>query len=209
MHAARAMRYWTDPWARTLHVRYHSVLDAVWGIEVHKAITRDLLHCIREQPVGTLAVFHYPSPHYPYVRSEDGQYRTPLSVGWDYEDLQAYDRALIGMDRTVGEVIAAMREAGRFDNALLILTSDHAWKWNPKRKSGKLRTSLTHVPLMVKLPRQRQGLAVHMPFETRAIHTIVNEAIAGKMNFEDLDGFVKQVLALRSPSSPPENLAAR
>ncbi len=197
MHLVRAMSYWTDPWATTFHSRFHLALDGVWAIRIHESITADVLYCIRNLPPNTLGFFHHPLPHYPYILNEAGGYRKPLEVGWDYEDPEEYHRALVGMDKAVGEFVSAMKEAGRFDDALLILTSDHGWTFDPNRKppsgarkTGETGTPLTHVPLMVKLPGQRRSISVETRFETRSLRMLIDRVVGGMTVPGEIDGLL-------------------
>jgi hypothetical protein len=70
------------------------------------------------------------------------------------------------VDRLVGELTASLREAGIYDEALVIVTADHGIAFQPGRASralddgaldDDLLTELMWVPLFVKLPGQEAG----------------------------------------------------
>lgn len=89
------------------------------------------------------------------------------SVAWDLNPsreqlhrLRAYYYANVEMiDREVGEILDALEEAGRLDNAIIIFTSDHgdclgdhglSQKWAPYEE-------VTRVPLIISAPQRFQG----------------------------------------------------
>lgn len=70
-----------------------------------------------------------------------------------------YYDATIGMaDAFVGRVVAALEEAGRYDDAMIVVTSDHGEELGEHGYFGHGRSvyrANTHVPLIVKLPAGR------------------------------------------------------
>lgn len=89
------------------------------------------------------------------------------SVAWDLDPsreqlhrLRAYYYANVEMiDREVGEILDALEETGRLDNAIIIFTSDHgdclgdhglSQKWAPYEQ-------VTRVPLIISAPKRFQG----------------------------------------------------
>jgi hypothetical protein len=208
-HVARAMRYWTDPWARTAHSRYHLALDAKWAIRIHDSITRDILHCLRTEPANTIALFHCPFPHYPYVQDDGTRYRSPMKVRWDHGNLGEYELSLRNLDRMIGRFVTALKEANRYDEALLVLTADHEWMFDPARKAGHIASPLTRVPLIVKLPRQQHGRVVDTRFETRRLHTLLRHTLDPAARRDDPEGLLARVLADCERHSEPPRLTGR
>ncbi len=194
-HLARAMRYWTDPWARTFHARYHLALDATWAVRIHQSVTRDVLYCLRHEPPNTIALFHCPFPHYPYVQDRQSEYRPPSHVRWDQHNLEEYELALRNLDHMVGRFVAALTQADRFDAALIVLTADHEWMFDPDREGRPVAPPLTHVPLIVKLPRQHEPQVVETRFETRRIRTLLDHTLDPAVDLTDSRGLLARVLA--------------
>jgi len=120
---------------------------------------------------------HYLPPHQPYEpgpefdRFTDPEYSGPIqpqmslkpySLGLEDlegEDLQhligLYDGNLSVADAAVGEVLAALRSAGRFDNTMIVITSDHGEAFMEHDRQGHNTTlfdEMLHVPLLVRLP---------------------------------------------------------
>jgi arylsulfatase A-like enzyme len=120
---------------------------------------------------------HYLPPHQPYDpgpefdRFTDPGYSgvirpymslKPYSLGLESledEDLQhligLYDGNLSVADAAVGQVLAALKSAGRFDNTLIAITSDHGEAFMEHGRQGHNTTlfdEMLHVPLLLRLP---------------------------------------------------------
>jgi arylsulfatase A-like enzyme len=74
----------------------------------------------------------------------------------------SYDGQIAAMDAALGELVAALKARGRWENALVIVTADHGEMLGEHETVGHmgrmLYEPLVHVPLVVKLPgaaRQR------------------------------------------------------
>jgi arylsulfatase A-like enzyme len=134
---------------------------------------------IREQPADEplFLQLHFLPPHQPYDpgpefdRFTDPQYsgsiRPGMSLksynlglasleGKDLDHLVAlYDGNLSVADEAVGQVLAALRTAGRFDDAMIVITSDHGEAFMEHGRQGHNTTlfdEMLHVPLLVRLP---------------------------------------------------------
>ena len=74
-------------------------------------------------------VSHYCLPHWPYLAGAALGHEPPLSaapLGPRYRDHpDAYLRALKSVDLQVGRLVVALKQAGRLDNAILVVLSDH------------------------------------------------------------------------------------
>jgi arylsulfatase A-like enzyme len=71
--------------------------------------------------------------------------------------LPKYHEHIRYVDRLTGEIVAALRQRGLFDEAMLVIMSDHNWVSEPDRG---LREQRTVVPLVIKWPGQREGVTV-------------------------------------------------
>jgi hypothetical protein len=81
------------------------------------------------------------------------------------------------LDHLIGRFIEAMKRAQRFDDALVILSSDHSWRQDPERKKGRDRVPVCHIPLIVKLPGQRRSLAVTTRFTHQSLGELIRYAL--------------------------------
>lgn len=192
-HAFKAIHYWTDPWSGYLDWKFRQRLDNRWSVWTLQAMKGDALNILGKQPRDTFAFLHYPMPHYPYVHNEDGSYRQFDEKAWDASCLQGYERNLSATDRLIGELVAALKSAGRFDDALLIITSDHAWYADPDRHSGRKASPLTHVPLIIKLPGQEHPGTVSSRFENWHLGRLIELALDTTGGTIDVEGLLEKV----------------
>ena len=86
--------------------------------------------------------------------------------------IDTYDAELRSADDAVGDLIAALREKGLYDNTMIVVTSDHGEEFGEHGMMGwhshTLHDELLLVPLIVKYPQSRnRGLV--MPFQVRGI----------------------------------------
>ena len=77
--------------------------------------------------------------------------------------LGRYDEAVRYVDHHIGRFLDWLKQQGRFDDALIVVTSDHGESFTHGygRHSGPLlHEELIRVPLLIKLPHQQQGRRV-------------------------------------------------
>jgi len=62
-----------------------------------------------------------------------------------------------------------LKALDRYDNAMLVFTSDHSWRHDPEyedivfdefKKRGAKKSPMKHVPLLIKWPHQSSGSVV-------------------------------------------------
>jgi membrane-anchored protein YejM (alkaline phosphatase superfamily) len=91
---------------------------------------------------------------------------------------------LLYLDRVVGRIIEQLKAAGKFDDALLIFTSDHGWRWDPDVpvKDWTADPILRKVPLLVKLPRQQQARVVNKTvYNHLQLRPIIEQVLSGNL----------------------------
>ena len=122
------------------------------------------LRLIDECPPNTFAIFHWPLPHGPFVLNEDGSYNGPYPSGnlidglhGPHAQLEDYQRHLKLHDNVLGQIVAHLKASGKYDDALLIFTSDHSWRPDPMERytNWVVDPSRRQVPLLIKMPGQR------------------------------------------------------
>lgn len=198
VHARSASAYWTDPWTSFIRRRFRRHLIDSQVLPMYRSMMRDTLSIIKDGPRDTFAVFHLMMPHEPFILNEDGTYIGPnKGAGLRWQDLgrlEDYMRNLANVDRMIGEFIQAMREVGKFDDALIIMTSDHSWWEDPLRTSGELEHPKTRVPLVVKFPGQSKPARITSRFETLDLGALVDRVVHRRADFEDVETFLKPLL---------------
>ncbi len=112
------------------------------------------------------AVLHYMDPHYPYFAGErrgrpvllgsDIHRKADPSLGRSLRNAYLGDVELL--DRHLGRLFTALRARGLYDDAIIVFTSDHGEELFEHADWGHGRSlyqEVTHVPLILKLPRSR------------------------------------------------------
>ena len=161
--------YWTDPITPTLHLKLKTRINDAAVLETHRGLTADSLALVT-RPDPVFSVLHWPLPHHPYLLNPDGSYRGAASAAWEKGNLEGYQRNLAVLDAKIGELVAAMKAAGTWNNSLLVLTSDHGWRNDPARQPGD---DLRHVPLMVKLPGHTEPRQVDADIELSRLGELI------------------------------------
>ncbi len=126
-----------------------------------------------EGGTASLDFLHTLLPHGPYEYLSDGSAYTAAIEGrtrgaWtdnEYVVAVAYQRYLhqLGyVDALVGQLVARLKAVGKYDESMIILTSDHGISFNPgslpREPIGKNAVAVYNVPLLIKTPGQTQGV---------------------------------------------------
>jgi len=117
--------------------------------------------------------FHYPLPH--DMVTQNREFGDASGTGGDPAAL--YGAALRDADRLLGELMDGLKSAGKWEDSLVVFTSDHGWRDDPQPVQPE--TSSCHVPLIIKLPRQRRGEDSLAAFDTRRLREILRDAARG------------------------------
>ena len=127
------------------------------------------------QPV--FALLHYVPPHEPYQPTQefdvfgDPAYDGPVRPGMLYRDLRRgrqtlspadvermvslYDGNLRMADDAVEQLFAALREVGRWENSLVLVTSDHGeafFEHGVQGHNTTLYEEMVHIPFILRVP---------------------------------------------------------
>lgn len=191
IHGFNAVSYLTDPWSVLAHGKLQTRMNDRQILSVHERTRDDAFSVIRDLPAATFAVIHYVLPHEPFILNPDGSYRGPDESAWVRPNIEGYTRNLVCLDRLIGRFVQAMQDAERFDDALVIVTSDHSWRFDPARKSGKIDAPVTHVPLLVKLPGQRDSVSISDRFENRSLGSLIQWALGPQASPRRVEDFVR------------------
>jgi len=177
-HLFKASRYWTDPWSKFVHGKYRVVARKARCLSGFQTMEHELIEFLGASPHNVFAVIHYPAPHSPWLFDRaKGTYRAPEMISERYDNLEGYQDNLALLDHNIGQFTAALKRAGRFDDALVIMTSDHSWRHDPDHLSGRITGSLTHVPLFIKLPGQQRRFDVTDCVESRTLQPLIEYAL--------------------------------
>lgn len=137
-------------------------------IREYVQIHRHALDAARDKTLG-FVFLHYPIPHPPGLFDPE---RGSLSPG----KVHPYAANLPLVDRSLGELRAAMEQAGVWDSTTLILTSDHPLRvpaWPEELATWK--ETAPRIPLMVKLEGAHEGVTYSAAINNRVVHELVLE----------------------------------
>jgi hypothetical protein len=191
--------YWRLPLlSRLWKVAYSRIFSRHW-VHLNARLFEDFESVAGASPERSFVFVHFPSPHAPFVLDPEGRYRGPFPIfsnmsedidtdimGGDPED---YHVSLRHLDTVVGRIIDRLRSVGRFDNALIIMTSDHSWRNDPNFPRSLPAELVRHVPLIIKTPGQTRPETIDAPLDGShlgplidlALHGGLDESAAGRM----------------------------
>jgi hypothetical protein len=134
---------------------------------------REFLSEIAAAPNGKpqLEFMHLQLPHAPYMLNPDGSVHPESPAGFDPKfagnvALLArlrgdYEKQIEFVDSELGAFLDKLKQAGLYDQSLIIVTSDHGVSWNtaaPGRTLSDANADMIFpVPLFIKLPGQKDG----------------------------------------------------
>ena len=140
-----------------------------------KASFKHFLNNIKSDPGPGLHYLHLSLPHHPWIQLPDGttyngiRYlgtKMGLHVWSDkhvlVEQTQLrYALQLEFVDKLVGQLLDALIGSGKFDDTLLIVTSDHGLVFSPGKNrripEASTLADVSRVPLFIKYPKQTSG----------------------------------------------------
>lgn len=187
-------RNWTDSLSRRFLPPLLDRMDAQNAYRMGVRYREDMLKAISGCRGRSFMFFHVPSPHAPNVFDADGSYHGPDN---DWSDSAGYMRQLQYVDTLVGQIVAALRENGTFDDAMLVLTSDHGWRFDPDDDFKQVPDWDRRVPLVIKLPGQRQGSVIGESFCTNRLMPLFEAVFSGKASRQGLLRLVREMAASR------------
>lgn len=118
-----------------------------------------------------LQFMHLELPHAPYMLLPDGTIREQSPGGFDpsfagntqlLQHLrESYELQVQYVDGELGRFLDELKQAGLYDSALIVVTSDHGVSWNSQAPGRVLSDAnaamIFPVPLFIKLPGQSEG----------------------------------------------------
>ncbi len=148
-----------------------------------------------EQP--TLHFLHVLLPHHEWEYMADGsRYTWSSDAGlnehtWDDDPRgaihghQRYLQQVGFVDRLLARTLQTLRESGRLDETLLIVTADHGVSFRagqPRRLlTDEVRAEILRVPLLVKLPGQSAGQVSRRPVNTTDVLPTIAEVLGVRL----------------------------
>ncbi len=126
-------------------------------------------------PESRFVMIHQSVPHMPFIFDRDGArpnlHRRPAL------NLEDYYGNLRYTDRLIGEIFDAV-EAQEDRRQLLVLTSDHGFRYDPMWKGlsdEQEREKRRHVPMLVIPPHRRGSMTIDVPFDLTNLGSVLTE----------------------------------
>jgi hypothetical protein len=126
---------------------------------------------------------HWPIPHpFGIYDRQTGR----MDVGMD----ATYLDNLALADRVIAEIRTGLEALGAWDDAVVLLSSDHSLRtdewmgrptWSTEEQRATAGRRSPHVPFMLKLGRQREALAYDEPFSILLTHDLVLALARGEL----------------------------
>jgi hypothetical protein len=126
---------------------------------------------------------HLPVPHPPgFYDRNTGRFAT--------SGRHSYIDNLALMDKTLGQILAILRQSPRWKNTSVVICSDHSWRvymwtgasfWTPEDQAASHGGVFDPRPfLMVHLAGQSTPATVNEPFPLLRVHDILDDLVSGK-----------------------------
>ncbi|MGE5372080.1 MAG: sulfatase-like hydrolase/transferase [Solirubrobacterales bacterium] len=147
-----------------LFERYHQ-------ISVYRNTMAEAESLIRDRRLG-LVVIHMPIPHLPWIYDAGSRRITAFR-----SEKNGYFDNLLLADRSFGELRKMMVSEGIWNQTVLIVSSDHAWR-ESRSYDGKADA---RVPFMVKLPGRNQGVTFEPAFDTTMTAPLIEAIFKGEV----------------------------
>jgi len=164
-------------------VRYFNVSENN-HISITTSIQGDAIRALNRRYINFIFL-HYPVPHLPNIYNRNThKYQKSNNPKEGYLDNVAL------ADRLLGEIRITMQKNGVWNKAVVIVSADHHLRTNIYDDIIDIR----HVPFLVKLPGQKEGLLVSKHFETVNTKQMILNIVDGKIiTPEDLKKWIERL----------------
>lgn len=121
-----------------------------------------------------LKFLHFPVPHQPWIYDAKSK-SLSTSAGGDY----ANNLALA--DRTLGEIRRVLEQEWRWDNSVVLVTSDHWWRQAPLVNGRRDH----RIPFILKLSGQKSAVKYDVAFNTILTRKLLIQLLTGNLTTPD------------------------
>ncbi len=216
LSAVRNLQWLTDPLTRQSRRVLEARIQSRRWYDLSTNLLGETLELIDHSPRNIFAFFHWTVPHGPFVFNADGSYHGQYPKGGFLEGLQAsvdeYVRQLHYQDLVIGEIVSRLKQCGKFDDCLLIMTGDHSWRGDPveTEKNWTIDPSRRKVPLLVKIPGEKAGHMVGKTvYNNVHLRPIIDQVLLGKVDDQTILDVINHSVDVPIPTGknsviPPE-----
>jgi hypothetical protein len=152
-------------------------------VESMKRITQEGAAVATDDTLS-LIMLHFPAPHFPYIYDR-------RKGDFTFEGGRNYFDNLELVDRTLGDLRRAMERAELWDDTVVLVSSDHWWKFDqwqavqPLTEEERAATSAGadyRVPFIFKLKRQRESVVYQPSFNTVLSQDLLLALLRGELS---------------------------
>ncbi|MBI2963906.1 MAG: sulfatase [Deltaproteobacteria bacterium] len=171
----------------------HQPIEALQNAYARSSATTHPAHVVVRHGMDFLRVARHPFFLFLNFMDAHRYYASPLGARaapeiqrrlrearWSATNLEMYDRNIAFLDHQLGLFLRELEARGLFDDALIVITSDHGQKFGPSGPGwhGRdLSQDSIHVPLLVKMPHQRSGETVVRVAQLADVAPTILEAV--------------------------------
>jgi hypothetical protein len=166
------LKYYHDPISRRFADRLIRGRYTRRWRDMTYEIREEARELIRGSAGKVFGLVHWPVPHKPFIFDRRG-FRSELPT------VQGYVEQIQYADRLLGEVIELLKTTGLWEQATVILCSDHGWKEDPAPIEAD-QNWVYHVPLLVKWRGQHVQNIIDRPVSLRDVGLLVTSAFDGR-----------------------------
>lgn len=141
-------------------------------IELYEQMHAEALRCVAD-PNRNVIFLHYGPPHLPGIFDA----RSGSLTVWPTSASASYINNLSLVDRTLGELLAAIDRAGLGESTSVILTSDHWWRSAPWVVAKRANP----VPLLIRAAGNHTSRVVSERILTTCLRATVRGLLAGEL----------------------------
>ncbi|HEU64262.1 MAG TPA: hypothetical protein ENH96_02580, partial [Chlamydiae bacterium] len=175
--------------------------DVTWQTHQYLGVKQTALSIIKNRDIN-FCFIHFSIPHPPGIYCKKTKKNS--------QKIRSYSENLILMDKTITEIREELQKSNLWEDSTLILTSDHwlrkhFWETTPQKLTkeemalcGQRKEAL--VPLIIKMPHQKEAIAYDKPFNAISLHNLVLDIYNNKVSkekdlvrwFDNLDDSLKK-----------------
>ncbi len=137
-------------------------------------------------------------PHFPYTFNRDGHKK--LFAIYQGKEVSNYYGNLAYLDTKIGEIISILKKVNKYEDSLIIMTSDHSWRYDPDydKTNRRWRAEKLHVPLFIKMPHQKSSIEIDSKFNIFKLGNFIDKYLDGDFTLAE----VKSLLDKENYFSP-------
>lgn len=173
----RNLQHWTDPVSQAIWPSYSAGVYSRSWVRLVQALRASAAEELATVPSNTFLLIHLPLPHPPFIFDSAGTFLGAYQGQRKPDDTLGYHRNLQFSDKLLGEIVGTLDGAGRLDQSLLIVTSDHSWRMDPDSSFTSRPDADLRVPLLIKWPGQERPIVSDERFCQLGLWPVLEAAI--------------------------------